>query len=68
MIIAKYLPWAMSKKADFQLRNVKNSNDYKLNLVVFQKTFHQCRTADLDHFCVSSVSTSSSLHIVEIKP
>ena len=50
MIIAEYLLGATKKEADFQSRNVKDSNEYKLNPVVFQRTFHQCETPDLDLF------------------
>ena len=35
-IIAEYLPGALSKEADMQSRTVKDSSEWKLNLVVFQ--------------------------------
>ena len=62
MIIAEYLLGATNKEADFQSRNVKDSNEYKLNPEVFQKTFHQCGTPDLDLFA-SLVSRQVPLYM-----
>ena len=37
MIISEYLPGALNKEVDFQLRTVKDANEWKLSQVVFQK-------------------------------
>ena len=37
----EYLLAAGNKEADFQSRNVKDSSEWKLNLVVFQKIYHR---------------------------
>ena len=37
MIISEYLPGALNKEVDFQLRTVKDASEWKLSQVVFQK-------------------------------
>ena len=50
MITAEYHPGAINKEANFQSRNVKDSSEWKLNPVVFPKTFHWRGIPDLDLF------------------
>ena len=62
MISAEYHPGAINKEANFQPRNVKDSSEWKLNPVVFSKTFHWRGIPDLDLF-VSRVSHQVSAYM-----
>ena len=62
MITAEYHPGPINKEAKFQSRNVKDSSEWKLNPVVFPKTFHWRGIPDLDLF-TSRVSQQVSAYI-----
>ena len=55
MITEEYLPGAINRAADFKSRYVKDSGEWKLKPVVFQKIYDRWGTPDLDLF-VSRVS------------
>lgn len=41
MVTAEYFPRELVKEADFQSQNVKDSSEWKLSSIVFQKMCHQ---------------------------